>query len=224
MKLKSYTLIEVTIAAIVFMLVAIMATVSFSMIRSSNEKSASLKNAGECREILQNYVESEVKNASKDKRIMGLKYASGNYTLKDLVASDEPTVAGRYIGVALFSNAPKYKVIYKMTDGTNYHYYYSEHSYPPTGLPPVDGTAISPGKNELLKGGTEIQCVASDDSEDLEPFSALSVNATTGGGKHSILIGLNDKIFTLYKDQKLPSPVKNFAYAQVEVVNQEVSL
>jgi len=217
-KIKSFTLIEVTIATLIFMMVAIMATVSFGMVRRANDRAATLKNAGECREILQNYIKSEVKNAIPNNGVLGIKEVSHIATSIPVTNSIPASlVQNQFVGVVLVQENGTSKLIYKSE--TNYHYYYKELA-----TSPASGSFVSLDSGlELLKDGTEIKCQGSPEDSYRLPFTIFSIKQN-GGEETPILVKEQDRVYAVYTDAQPTSADQSFAYSSVSVVNGEAGI
>lgn len=84
MKLKSFTLIEVMIASYVFMIVIMMVTSSFAMIRKSNENSDDSRVTSSCARQVEDVFKSAVKSANFGNPVMKVVVLDGGvYKLYD---------------------------------------------------------------------------------------------------------------------------------------------
>jgi len=119
MKLKSFTLIEILIATLIFMLVAMIAATTFVMVRNTSDKTSDLAGANACSRQIESFVESMVRSSryGYGKRIMGVDKSDlgASYVLKDLYQSE---TLQRFYGLAFFVENNKYRVVIKR-DGEN---------------------------------------------------------------------------------------------------------
>ncbi len=110
-KVKSFTLIEVMVASLIFLVVSSTAVSAFALIRKSNEKTDDIRMSDQCvrqaREVL-----SEVVRANQSQsRIAGIDSSDPNrFTITE--SEDQNT---GYIGVAIFESETSVKAIYKIS-------------------------------------------------------------------------------------------------------------
>ena len=207
MKTKSFTLIEVLVASTIFMLVAMMAAASFAAVRQTNAKATDLKNTSECREVLQNFVQSEVKNSNSGARIMEIKFVDPNYVLGD-VLSDFPALGstdkGYSDGVAFIGkDGVSYKALYKNQDTHTYQY----KEVPKAA---IMGHKV-PAGDEFLRTG-DVGCFGSSNL----PFQINKIPDNGDSSVFSIVVNLEDKIYVV------PEPLAvnhDFAYVLMKAVN-----
>lgn len=212
-KIKSFSLIEVTIASFIFMIVAIMATASFAMVRRTNERVKIYKDTGECREILQNYVENGVKNSNKGSRILGI---DSSLKFKDIQVLNDSTELNallpeqyKFIGLAMIEENG-YSVIYKQDQ--RYLYNNFEDSIPSNG-------ESSQAGGEFLKTG-DLSCFGSSEPESSTPFKIWGLKNIKSPSSHLITVVLEDGIY----DVKGPNPEnKNFSYLFSTTINNKGS-
>lgn len=108
-KIKSFTLIEIMVASLIFLVVVSTATSAFALIRSSNMKADDVRLADQCARQVREKLSEVVRANQLQSRIAGVQYSStGRFTL---VESDNTNTD--YIGVAVFDSETTAKVIYK---------------------------------------------------------------------------------------------------------------
>ncbi len=108
-KIKSFTLIEIMVASLIFLVVVSTATSAFALIRSSNVKADDIRLADQCARQVREKLSEIVRANQLQSRIAGVQYTStGRFTL---VESDNNNTG--YIGVAIFDSETTAKVIYK---------------------------------------------------------------------------------------------------------------
>ncbi len=221
-KILSFSLIEILIASSIFMFVAMMAAASFGMIRKANDRARDLKNTGECREILQNFVESGVNNSNREPRIMGIIGQGDGYLFKDIdVANDSlsleqlPTEDIQFAGLAMFLSDGSYSVIYK---DKSQQYLFREFGKDGSDATlPVEGDSV-PVANEFLKTGNQT-CYGSPTSLGLAtPFKIWGVKNNNNQSSHLFTVVLEDN---LYNIQNPTSQDQNFSYLSLRVSNGE---
>ena len=220
MKIKSYSLIEILLASMIFMVVIFMVVSSFGMIKKSNENTSDLANTTECARQIENIATSIFKSASYHQpRIMPVVFNNESYRLGEELSADNPVQA---VGFAVFEKSSKegkiiVSVIVKEIDadsGASGYYHDTTEMF-----------------ESSIKGGATIGLNAPDNGFKLQPIHsnecrALMVNETYEGfegnydkpfeirlnspyskGPSSLLGGsayslkLNDMIFTKYSDQ-----------------------
>ena len=213
-KIKSFSLIEVAIASFIFMVVAIMATASFAMVRRTNERVRVYKDTGECREILQNYVENGVKNSNKEPRIMGI---DSSLVFKNIAILNDATELNsllpeqyKFIGLAMIEENG-YSVIYKKDQ----RYFYKNFE----GITPSSGDSSQEG-GEFLKTG-DFSCFGSPEVESSTPFKIWGLKNSINPTSHLFTTVLEDRIY----DIKDPTPEnKNFSYLFSTTINNKGSI
>ena len=81
MKTKGFTLIEILIASFIFMMVIVMATASFAMIKKSNELTTDISKTNECAKQTENYINMMVRSADfGSSRIVAIDFTDPNYS------------------------------------------------------------------------------------------------------------------------------------------------
>lgn len=109
-KFKSFTLIEIMVASLIFLVVSSTAVSTFALIRKSNEKTDDIRMTDQCvrqvREVL-----SEVARANQSQsKIAGISSSSPNHFT--IAESEDQNL--NYFGVAIFENETAVKAIYKI--------------------------------------------------------------------------------------------------------------
>jgi len=222
-KIKSFSLIEILIASSIFMFVAIMAAASFGMVRRANDRARDLKNTGECREILQNFVESGVNNSSKEPRIMGIIGQGDGYLFKDIKIANDGSLQDQlqaediqFSGLAMFLSDGSYSVIYK---DKNQKYLYKEFAQNDPDITLPSEGEIVPAASEFLKTGNQ-SCYGSPVSlGSATPFKIWGVK-NNNRSSHLFTVVLEDN---LYNIQNPTSQDQNFSYLSLRVSNGEGS-
>lgn len=110
-KVKSFTLIEVMVASLIFLVVSSTAVSAFALIRKSNEKTDDIRMADQCvrqtREVL-----SEVVRANQSQsKIAGISSSNPNRFI--INESEDRDIY--YFGVAIFESETSVKAIYKIS-------------------------------------------------------------------------------------------------------------
>lgn len=220
-KIQSFSLIEIMIASSIFMLVAMMAAASFAMVRRANDKAHDLKNTGECREILQNYVESGVKNSNTTPRVMGIIAQGDIYKFKDIKIIDNNASANlilpesyQFSGLAMIQDDGSYLIIYK---DKNQNYLYKEIKLGEGASMPVEGDNV-PTADKFLKTGNET-CFSSPTSlESAKPFQIWGVKNNRNQNLYLITVILEDNLYSI---QNPTSQDQNFSHIYLRVTNGE---
>lgn len=111
-KLKSFTLIEIIIAAVIFAVVAIVASASLSMIVASNNKTDDLTSNENCIRQVSDYIKGAASVDHFGQRVRVVVASGTTFRLKEFgKISTENT--GDYRGIAFFNSAHTFRVVYK---------------------------------------------------------------------------------------------------------------
>ncbi len=128
MKVKSYSLIEILIATLIFMVVIMVAVSAFALVKRSNEISGDYSKTDECARQIENFVSSIFRSASLgNPRIMAIMKEGDHLKLQDL--SEIPDSEMEADGFSVFENSTDPQkinsvIIYKNIDNDNSGYYY----------------------------------------------------------------------------------------------------
>jgi len=134
MKTKSFTLIEILIATVIFMSVVMVAVAIFAMVKKSNETSGDMAKTDECVRQIENFTGAVFRSASYiTPRIMAVEKSSGKIALRDLANVEGGEL--QTIGFAAFEKSPqenraKLAIIFKYLDSeaeqNGYYYAFAE--------------------------------------------------------------------------------------------------
>ncbi|MCX6809933.1 MAG: prepilin-type N-terminal cleavage/methylation domain-containing protein [Candidatus Berkelbacteria bacterium] len=132
MKTKAFTLIEILVASFIFMMVIVMATASFAMIKKSNELTTDISKTNECAKQTENYINLMVRSANfGTSRIVAIDFADPKYSFINIDKNISQSV-----GFATFEKSDnttldngKYMVwvnmVFKKKDATGQYGYFS---------------------------------------------------------------------------------------------------
>lgn len=236
--LKAFTLIEILVATYIFMVVIMMVTSSFAMIKKSNDNSDDTRIVNNCAKQVEETLQSLVKSSSfGSPTLMGILRTDDVYTLKKV---DE--VSSSLDGFATFEDPlssdvsqVRIKTFYKKPEeiadrGTVYSYYYSTavvslktsanlNADPSKSIP--DGWDVS----NIVNSSSAQRINPSDCSANsLDTAGRFVITASAGGGSNSgnlfYVVKLQDKFFRYFADQKTE---KIFSNVNVEVGNDAKS-
>jgi len=128
MKLKSFTLIEILIASLIFVSVMVVATASFALVKKSNENTEDLKIASSCARQIEDFVKAQIKSSSFSGRVMAIDFESSGadkiYKIYPITEKMDVNVAG----IVLFPAEGQYVAIFKKVSETDSSYYFEEKS------------------------------------------------------------------------------------------------
>lgn len=128
MKIKTFTLIEILIASLIFVSVMVVATSCFALVKKSNENSEDLKIASSCARQVEDFVRAQIKSSSFNGRIMAIDFettgGSNSYKIYPITQKMDANVAG----IVLFPVEGKYVVIFKKVNDSDSSYYFEEIS------------------------------------------------------------------------------------------------
>jgi len=117
MRKKAFTLVEILVSSLIFVIVVSVGVSSFALIRRSNEKADDMRLSDQCVRQIRDYVSERVRETAKDYDGAKIKaiIASGNtFSLAEYEKTD---FASRYpngvAGVALFKANNAFEAIYK---------------------------------------------------------------------------------------------------------------
>ena len=134
---KSFTLVEILIASLIFMMVAMTAAASFAMVRRSNDKADDVRITSECARHLESFLTAEVRNSAYKWRVLAIDCTDPATTCETYHLKRMSRVDSDYAGVALFPSEPgagkKYHVIYKwhtVDQNKDDTYRYKEINFP----------------------------------------------------------------------------------------------
>lgn len=134
MKIKSFTLIEILIASVIFMGVMVIAASSFALVRRSSEKAEDIRVASTCARQVEDFIKSQTISSNYGGRIMALSGCTPNGASPGLSCKLYPPASSEgqadLYGVAFFLNETTYKILYKYVpvDKSDAGYYLDEKS------------------------------------------------------------------------------------------------
>lgn len=125
-KVKSYSLIEILIASMIFMVVAIFGASSFAMISKSNNTTEDFQVAAQCSNQLESFMKNSFEGADKGDRIYGIRRVGSVHKMYQLSNINISSSAG-YSGF-LAINENKKRAIFAIADtsGNFGDYYYKD--------------------------------------------------------------------------------------------------
>lgn len=131
MKIKSFTLIEILIASLIFVSVMVVATTSFALVRRSNDNSEDMKIASSCARQVEDFVKAQIKSSSFSGRVMAIDFdtTSGQYKIYPItqkMSTEKKSV--NVAGIVLFPAAGKYVAIFKKITATDSSYYFDQRT------------------------------------------------------------------------------------------------
>jgi len=226
MKLKSFSLIEVLIASYVFMIVIMMVTSSFAMIRKSNENSDDVRITSTCARQVEDVFRSAIKSANfGSPAVMGIKYDGVKYTLADATGTYVSTLSG----FATFEDAKdvdsskiRIKTFVKTSVNGKFSYIYS------TGV-----VQLIASKFGVIPDGLNITTIVNSvdsqkiHSSDCLASNQLGIRLTAQNGTNSQSSNLNyaltvkDRFFRVFADQ---ATEKKYSNINLFVINDAKSL
>ena len=239
MNIKSFSLIEILVASMIFMVVVIMTVASFGMIQRSNEATSDLSNTSECARQIENITSSVFKSASyRQPRVMSIVLNSGVYSLDEVDSVGEPV---RAAGFAVFEKSStegeiKMSAIIKKIDVDEnlWGYYYKTVEIPESSseedlndvLNSSDtGTTFQPIHSNVCRA---LSSGIDEDSNNYEKPFKISLTNPYGGGPSSLsgnsvyYLTLNDVIFSKFSDQTKDDKTASRVY--LEVINNITSI
>lgn len=107
-KVKSFTLVEVLVAAMIFLVVAATGVAALALIRRSNEKTDDVRLADQCSRQVRDMLSEQVRSAHSKSRLVGLVTNGSRFSIVD---SDDSN--SNYVGVGIFKNDTDVTAIYK---------------------------------------------------------------------------------------------------------------
>lgn len=124
-KIKSFTLVEVLIATVIFASVAVIATSSASMIISSTNKSDDLTKSEVCIRQVYDYVRASIQSSNPNHRFMPVTQSGTTFQLVTFgdVSSEN---SKEFVGIAYFTQKEKLRIIYKSAGA---YYQSAEQNY-----------------------------------------------------------------------------------------------
>jgi len=212
---KSFSLIEILIATMIFMTVIVLAVSSFGMVKKSNETTVDMAKTAECVRQIGNISMSLFKSANyHEPRLMRILSTGGTYKL---IEPDEDSVDAD--GFASFQPSDEAGKIYlvavlKKTTGDQTGYYYRKAEVD-------EELAVNGGNISSFINSTDLEPLHSKDCQALikngseigfegdyeKPF-ALTLSTPFSGGPSSLQgnpiyqIKLNDIIFSKFSSQE----------------------
>jgi len=145
-RLKSFTLVEILIASLIFITVLMIVAASFALIKKSNDKTDDSRLADTCSRQLEDYLKARIVSSNNGGRIMALTDTGGFKLVPPLKVN-----AANIIGFASFVEDGKYEIILK--DNANLQYRVFERNYSGqynftlehalSGLDPSGGRAVA---------------------------------------------------------------------------------
>ena len=136
MKIKSFTLIEILIASVIFMGVMVIAASSFALVRRSSEKAEDIRVASTCARQVEDFIKSQTISSNYGGRIMALSGCTPNGASPGLSCKLYPPASSEgqadLYGVAFFLSETSYKVLYKYVpaDKSDAAYFLDERNNP----------------------------------------------------------------------------------------------
>ena len=237
MNIKSFSLIEILVASMIFMVVVIMTVASFGMIQRSNEATSDLSNTSECARQIENITSSVFKSASyRQPRVMSIVLNSGVYSLDEVDSVGEPV---RAAGFAVFEKSStegeiKMSAIIKKIDVDEklFGYYYKTVEIPESSSEVELNAVLNSGDTDVTFQpihSNECRALLSGTYEDdyEKPFE-ISLTNPYGGGPSSLsgnsvyYLTLNDVIFSKFSDQTQDDKTASRVY--LEVINNITSI
>jgi len=194
MKYKSYSLVEILVASMIFMIVIVVSITAFGMIKRSNTKADDLRLTNQCARQVEDYVGSQIRSSNSGKRIMAIEGTS-TYIFRDLESEFDDH---HYPGFALFKSDGEFTIIYKTidnADGINYGSYRTQNGTYATGQD-ADGKTISltPSSGSIIAPQS---CSAfTTEAEDyiLKPENPFQIRKT-GPDDNTIEVVLKDAVY-----------------------------
>ncbi len=119
MKLKSFTLIEILIATIIFMIVVTTAVTSLTMMRKSTNSSNDLARATGCAREVEDFVKLKLRQAKQDQKIYGVSKNDAGVFYVDEIPPGKET---RYFGLVIQRSPEEAEVIRKEDSLSSYSY------------------------------------------------------------------------------------------------------
>jgi len=120
-KIRGFTLIEILIASLIFVTVAVMAVAAFASAKKSNDQSSDMRVINECNHQIGDLLRAKVQGADIEKRIYGLiKTDTDTYKLEKPSSLRD---GKNYTGLAVFESSNQFTPIFKQ-DGA---YFYTDN-------------------------------------------------------------------------------------------------
>lgn len=219
MKYKSYSLIEILVASMIFMIVIVVSITAFGMVRRTNTKADDLRLTNQCARQIEDYIGSQIRSANTKERIMAIAdRGAGSYIFRKLPDSFD----NYYQGLVLFNGANSYLAIYKI-GGVYYAksaQYTNEHQV-------EDGKTIPgiiPDRNAVILPDA---CAAFETVEPdfiknpRDPFMGRKI----GRGDNTIEIILKDAVYRSgLESQEISIENKSFSTVSLRVSNNLTNL
>jgi type II secretory pathway pseudopilin PulG len=125
-RIKSFTLIEILIASLIFVSVMVVATTSFALVKKSNDNSEDMKIASSCARQVEDFVKAQIKSSSFNGRVMAIDFdtTSGEYKIYPITQKMGEDVAG----AVLFPAEGKYVAIFKKVTAADSSYYFDQRT------------------------------------------------------------------------------------------------
>ena len=123
-KYKSFTLVEILIASLIFVSVMVVATASFALVKKSNENTDDLRAASSCARQIEDFIKAQVKSSSFGPRVMAvdLDPSDGKYKIFPITQKMNTNLAG----IVLFPTSDEYVILLKQVTASDASYYFEQ--------------------------------------------------------------------------------------------------